>query len=152
MTDVISFSFSDGTTIELEPQVPIPRPVDEPTSADCSTCGACCAEAGFVSVRSGEPTPHTLTRSTRGLGLSAETLASLGSRCMKRHMGGRCVALTGVIGKSVSCSIYSDRPAVCRQFEAGSPGCLSAREAMRYKMASGGGWRGYGDNWKATIG
>jgi Fe-S-cluster containining protein len=41
----------------------------------------------------------------------------------------RCVALSGVVGESVSCTIYENRPQACRQFKAGSALCLEARKS-----------------------
>lgn len=76
----------------------------------CLTCGACCDyfRISFYGgeVLSGFP-PEDLTM-------------SLGSHmaCMKgTEHGGRCIALTGQIGQSISCSCYSDRPSVCREYE-----------------------------------
>jgi Fe-S-cluster containining protein len=152
MQEAITFTFNDGSVISFTPPPPVEKPIDAPTSADCASCGACCLEAGYVAVSATDATPRALTRSPKGLGLSDKTLSRLGPRCMKRHLGGRCVALEGVVGKSVSCSIYSARPNVCRQFEAGSEGCLSAREQMRYKLETDRAWRGYGENWQDTLG
>lgn len=49
----------------------------------------------------------------------------------KHDLQGRrvCVALSGRIGKQVACSIYMDRPDLCRQFQAGTPECFEARRA-----------------------
>ena len=44
-----------------------------------------------------------------------------------RVENGQCVALEGTIGECVSCTIYEDRPAVCRTFEMASNDCLRAR-------------------------
>lgn len=152
MSDPFTLTFSDGTSITLEPRPPVEHPIDQPTDADCSRCGACCAEAGFVAVTPTDTTPRALTQTTKGLNhLSQETRSQLGRRCMKRHLGGRCVALEGVIGEKVACSIYEKRPAVCRRFEAGSPGCLDARDRMRSKIASKFAWRGYGANWQEGV-
>jgi len=41
-----------------------------------------------------------------------------------------CTALTGKLGKQVACSIYPERPHLCRQFEAGSPECHEARRTL----------------------
>jgi Fe-S-cluster containining protein len=38
-----------------------------------------------------------------------------------------CSKLRGTIGKDVSCSIYSERPQACRDFEAGSLPCRVMR-------------------------
>lgn len=42
---------------------------------------------------------------------------------------GACVALSGTVGQSVSCSAYDSRPAECRVFEAGSDRCRAVRRA-----------------------
>ncbi|CAB4136122.1 Putative zinc- or iron-chelating domain containing protein [uncultured Caudovirales phage] len=42
----------------------------------------------------------------------------------------RCAALSGVVGESVSCTIYENRPQACRQFKAGSLLCLEARQSF----------------------
>lgn len=152
MSDPFTFTFRDGSTITVERAPPMERPIDQPSDADCSRCGACCAEGGFVGVAPTDTTPRALTQTTKGLShLSRETRSKLGARCMKRHIGGRCVALEGVIGESVACSIYERRPAVCRRFEAGSPGCLDARDRMRSKLASEFSWRGYGPDWEESV-
>jgi hypothetical protein len=38
--------------------------------------------------------------------------------CMREHpdMPGRCIALDGIVGEAVSCSIYLRRPEACREF------------------------------------
>jgi len=38
-----------------------------------------------------------------------------------------CAHLLGKPGNTVECSVYSDRPSVCRRFEAGSDKCLEFR-------------------------
>lgn len=107
---------------------------------DCLKCGACCIEAGRVTVSPQDPTPKYLTQKH-----------NLESRCMAKYMGGRCKALKGVIGESVSCSIYDRRPAVCRQFKPGSEGCLDSRERAAAKMLSSFKPRGYGVDWIETV-
>lgn len=134
-------TLQDGRTLTLRSAAkrPDPAEADEPVTQDtCVSCGACCAEAGFVAVRPSDETPNSYTRPTRGLGLPREMAVSLGPRCLKRGPGGRCTALTGTIGTRVACGIYDRRPAVCRQFEPGSPGCLEARLTMRHKLADPG--------------
>jgi Fe-S-cluster containining protein len=45
---------------------------------------------------------------------------------MRRNKG-RCVALEGRLGHEVSCTIYDQRPEICRTMEKGSMGCLAIR-------------------------
>ncbi|MFM7151279.1 MAG: hypothetical protein ACKO23_15700, partial [Gemmataceae bacterium] len=40
-----------------------------------------------------------------------------------------CVAFVGTVGQSCACSIHPERPSACRKFQAGSDGCLFARQA-----------------------
>ncbi len=56
-------------------------------------------------------------------------LNEAGETHLKLDPTGRCVALKGGIGKSVSCSIYAHRPSPCRRVEAGSALCHMYREA-----------------------
>lgn len=76
----------------------------------CLTCGACC-NFFRISFYQGEVLA----------GYPPESLVEpVGSRyaCMKGTLqGGRCVALEGTVGHSISCSIYSDRPNCCREYE-----------------------------------
>jgi Fe-S-cluster containining protein len=99
----------------------------------CTRCGACCAmftvaiEGSEIIVGGAESIPVGLT--------------ALVGRTAKRAMKGteghrkRCVALTGIVGKGVACSIYDHRPSACRGFLAAwepgiiNPRCSLAREA-----------------------
>ncbi len=79
----------------------------------CEFCGACCAfflvsfPSGETDDREGGFVPLCMS------GCSSET---------KRFMHGtetgrpRCIALQGVVGTRVSCSIYDKRPTTCRAF------------------------------------
>jgi uncharacterized protein len=93
-------------------------------SQHCLSCGACCT-AYRVSFYWGETTAHPdgivpieLTQKVN------DTFV-----CMKgtNTKPLRCVALTGKIGQSVSCSIYEQRSSTCRELEASSEGCNKAR-------------------------
>lgn len=120
-------------------------PDADPEIFDCRTCGACCVEAGPVPVSPLDVTPRHLTRSVREtIGFSSNDAAD-GMRQIRKHMGGRCVALRGEIGCSVRCAIYERRPSVCATFEPGSDACRGARQDMQAKMTRMD-WkpRGYG--------
>lgn len=120
---------------------------------DCQSCGACCVEAGPVSVNVYDSTPRWRTRSIRYSMPYTEQDVRDGVRQMDKYLGGRCKALAGVVCKSVSCRIYDTRPAVCRTFEPGSAGCLESRATALRKAAApeDDGYRGYGTNWKRTV-
>jgi Fe-S-cluster containining protein len=102
---------------------------------DCLTCGACCASpfegAGYIRLSVAEE--ERLGR--KGLPV-LEVLPDPEDRIVllgtKRNNQGVhvCIALAGKVGTQVACSIYADRPELCRQFEAGSPECHQARRAL----------------------
>ncbi|MEN9560715.1 MAG: hypothetical protein RLZZ502_1926 [Pseudomonadota bacterium] len=82
-------------------------------SNPCLNCGACCstfkvsfywAEADDVE---GGKVPAALTNQCH-----------LMSRCMKGTDASapRCIALTGIVGDEVACSVYELRPSPCRTF------------------------------------
>ncbi|UCF65989.1 MAG: YkgJ family cysteine cluster protein [bacterium] len=80
----------------------------------CLTCGACCAffRVSFYWAEADDASEG---------GIPVHLTEDLGP--FRRVMKGtnvvqpRCVALEGTIGNSVLCSIYENRPSVCRTFE-----------------------------------
>lgn len=102
---------------------------------DCTACGACCVEAGKVEIKPEDDLPAWLQS----------------NGYVAKHMGGRCKALTGVIGDCVGCAIYEIRPAVCASFLPGSEGCKDSRSRSSYAMRSTWRRRGYGENWQETV-
>ena len=102
---------------------------------DCLTCGACCASPfvgeGYIQLsaeeeeclgRPGLPVLEVVPDPEDGIVL-------LGTK--RNNQGVRvCIALIGKLAKQVTCSIYGERPELCRQFEAGSPECHQARRAL----------------------
>ncbi|WP_235864945.1 YkgJ family cysteine cluster protein [Pseudothauera lacus] len=99
-------------------------------SDPCTRCGACCAafrvdfHPAMLASRDAAGVPDELTvaltpRLVRMLGTDAESP--------------RCVALAGVIGEAVACTIYERRPPPCRDFAPyaalgiGDSGCERAR-------------------------
>ena len=104
------------------------------SSPDCLTCGACCVSpfVGEGYIRLDVEEEERLGR--KGLPVLEvvpdphDRIVLLGTK--RNGQGTRvCMALTGRVGKQVACSIYEDRPSLCRQFEAGSPECHQARRA-----------------------
>jgi uncharacterized protein len=89
----------------------------------CLSCGACCASfrVDFAVDElddKGGCVPG---------GLAVEVT---GATCRMRgtdHSPPRCAALTGKLGQQVACGIYEWRPSPCREFEAGSAACNTAR-------------------------
>lgn len=103
---------------------------------DCVTCGACCV-SDYNAVDYVHLTDFDLDQLTDedhrllvyvedGFGkplCSIKTVTDSHGNC-------RCKALRGEVGDRVSCSIYEQRPTVCRQFSPGSSECSAAREQM----------------------
>lgn len=73
---------------------------------DCQACGACCAYS-FDWPELGEDPD--------GENIPPEMIDCEHGRM--RCDGDRCCALEGEIGVVVRCTIYANRPAVCREFE-----------------------------------
>ena len=79
----------------------------------CLRCGACCAHFrvsfywGESDPAQGGTVPPDMTEDLSGF-----------RRCMKgtNHQQPRCIALQGVIGNAVLCTIYAQRPSVCQEF------------------------------------
>lgn len=95
---------------------------------ECRECGACCAFYTCVAVAETDcvPRSHYWKIGERG-----GSPAPLAKRQMRRDpTTNNCVALEGEIGTQVRCGIYIQRPAVCREFKAGSDQCHAARRAF----------------------
>lgn len=86
----------------------------------CQSChGACCRVWDVTFDPDYERVPKKLSR-TAGPGCFGH------GRMMVRAADGACVALEDGL-----CTIYEDRPTLCRDFEAGSDECDEARAAYR---------------------
>lgn len=100
---------------------------------DCQTCGACCVQLGPYDGNNYVYLDPEESRRMRRLGLPVVP-GVLGSQCLAAapHPGAggapACVGFQGELGKQCGCSIYKDRPSVCREFEVGSDVCREARE------------------------
>ena len=99
---------------------------------DCMRCGACCCnpnenrEEGFPFYVEVQPDNRLLTKDD--LKKRFLVFDEAGVPHMRLDPAGRCVALKGRLGRSVTCAVYEDRPRGCRLVEAGSPRCLQARK------------------------
>ena len=86
-----------------------------PAHNPCQRCGACCAayKVLFPSIEvddhEGGKVPHEQT-----IRFDARRSAMRGTTSFNK----RCVALEGIIGQYVSCTIYANRPTPCRAFGA----------------------------------
>lgn len=100
----------------------------------CQRCGACCA-AFRVAFHWSEAAPHDPAGPDEALTVRVRPFEV----AMRGTDGGaslRCVALAGLVGVDVRCTIYANRPSPCRDLRAAwedgtpSPQCDRAR-AMR---------------------
>jgi len=92
-----------------------------PTLNPCQQCGACCASFRVSFYWADAPElPPTLTEH-----LTPHLSCMAGTNQAKPL----CLALHGVVGQSVSCSVYTARPSACREVEAGDDKCQRARRA-----------------------
>lgn len=84
------------------------------TSNPCLTCGACCA---YYAVTFYWAEADDTDGGTVPAGLTAQHGPF--QRVMRRteSPSARCVALEGEVGGCVRCTIYTQRPSVCRDFE-----------------------------------
>lgn len=117
----------------------------------CQTCGACCAHFRVSFYwREGEPREHSAAVPREMW--EEEPNASGLYRTMKgtnaKHHP-KCVALRGVIGKNVGCSIYSLRSSTCRKFTASFENgtrnlrCDEARAAHGLAPLNKEDWKSY---------
>jgi uncharacterized protein len=86
---------------------------------DCLACGACCAYSeswpAFIGDGDSAGIPDDLIDFDHGR--------------MLCH-GQRCAALRGTLGIDSHCSVYANRPLVCREFQAGSDDCIMVRHSF----------------------
>lgn len=92
-----------------------------PIAFDCGRCGACCARFR-VSFYWAEADAR---------GLPATLVEPIGPwyACMAgtNTAAPRCQALAGDVGEQVHCTVYAQRPATCRELQAGDDQCRLAR-------------------------
>lgn len=92
----------------------------EPLPA-CMECGACCFSNLETSVRvSGDDYAR--------LGDAAERLVRfVGNRAYMRWADGHCAALRVDASGQLTCTVYPERPQICRDLERGSAACAGER-------------------------
>ncbi len=91
-------------------------------SVSCSACDAVCCRLTVVLMPEDRVPGHLTTRTEHGL------------EVMARDEEGWCVA---VDQNRMCCSIYEQRPAICRKFAMGSAYCRDERKTYREQVASG---------------
>lgn len=92
----------------------------------CLECGTCCFSqlATYVRVDGDD---HAR------LGDQADELTTFeGNRCYMKMYDGHCAALVvDATSQRFVCSVYENRPKVCRELERGGPACHGERDAKR---------------------
>lgn len=86
-------------------------------SVSCSACDAVCCRLTVVVMPDDEVPRHLVERDGRGLDV------------MAHGEDGWCIALDH---SRMCCSIYEQRPAICRKFAMGSAYCRDEREKYRH--------------------
>ena len=84
----------------------------------CQACGACCAYA--------RDWPRFTIESDDAIDRLPTHLVEFDGSGM-RWTGNRCAALSGEVGVLTACTVYHDRPQVCRDCVAGDDACQMAR-------------------------
>ncbi|SFR93669.1 Putative zinc-or iron-chelating domain-containing protein [Dyella sp. OK004] len=95
-------------------------------SVSCDRCEAVCCRLTVVLMPDDNVPDWLIDRHTHGM----ETLA--------KGDDGWCVA---VDRNTFRCTIYDQRPGICRKFTTGSPGCRYEREQWFDRPAPVGSWR-----------
>jgi hypothetical protein len=93
----------------------------DPPDADaspCNTCGACCAYS--------HDWPRFTIETDIALRRIPRALIDDSMSGMLCH-GARCAALAGRVGVETSCTVYADRPEVCRECVPADDACQIAR-------------------------
>lgn len=101
--------------VVADASVPIP---------DCVTCGACCVYGLVIPINRRDPEPLE-----RYIEVTLDDAPEVViERVFERdERDGRCVNMAGEVGVEIGCTVYPDRPQICRDFDAGSDRCFGYR-------------------------
>ncbi len=101
----------------------------------CLDCGACCSYFRIYFPAKERKENGGFVPIDTSMLYNKKTAYMKGTEKFK----GKCIVLTGEIGKHVSCSIYENRPNVCRDFQVilydgrQNPRCIRARKYVGLK-------------------
>ncbi len=111
------------------------------TEFDCVACGRCCYynKPNYAMLYPEDIATFGRARLARYTAKSTLSGAELrpgedSSEIFMRMENGHCCALDVTPGVSYKCSIYSDRPLLCRMYEPGNADCLEARARPTQEM------------------
>lgn len=105
--------------------------IDPKDFPECMDCGACCSH--FKVYFSIKNNPQYIKIYDKVNIINENKVFMKGTENFNK---GCCVALEGKVGEKVSCSIYENRPDVCRKFERVlpngkiNPKCIKAKKAL----------------------
>jgi len=108
------------------------KPKAPPVVYDCVACGACCYNPNdnrdlnyidYIEIEMDDRIMRKPDLVRRLVVLDDDLIPHMK---LDRHQ--RCSALTGRLGVKVGCSIYHDRPDICKRFTAGSKKCKELRK------------------------
>ncbi len=95
-------------------QIPLTQLADE-AAVSCANCAACCCQLEVMLI------------SDTGVPRRFIAIDEWGGEVMRRLDDGWCAALDR---DSMRCSIYAQRPLICREFAMASAECLDERRGM----------------------
>lgn len=98
------------------PQLLLQSHDDDATPIRCEACQACCCQLQVILMPGDAPPPHLVETEEHGLDV------------MRRLDDGWCIALDR---DTLRCTIYRQRPQVCRDFATGSVECRGERDEWR---------------------
>lgn len=116
---------TDGLSNTVAGNVVTPKDAPIP---DCLTCGACCQSLLCVGVRPSDDVDPELCWEITVQTDEGEIVVDRYVRRNEETLA--CIALEGVVGERVACSIYERRPKMCHHFDAGSDRCHAIRRAF----------------------
>jgi Fe-S-cluster containining protein len=98
----------------------------DPRTWDCQKCGACCRGLDVL-LTDAEADQFESRPDLVRLTVLYQPRAGLAARFLKRDaQTDTCLALGGRFG-DCACTIYAQRPYLCRELQPGDPHCLEAR-------------------------
>ena len=103
-------------------------PILKKGPTECAGCGSCCEFFQAIDVFEEETNFQWL----KANGYITEDNEHTMYAMKQVEDSTRCIALRGEVGKDASCSIYENRPEVCRIFTGGSDRCRSILKLENY--------------------
>jgi Fe-S-cluster containining protein len=116
----VTFTASTGSA-NAAPLLVYPGRLDTTPLPECLRCGACC----FSTLE--RYAPVTGDDYSRLGDHAEENVRFIGNRAFMRLVDGHCRALRVDGAGQFACSVYEQRPEICRELQRGSPACAGER-------------------------